>query len=90
MLLLHTYKQLCIGYKDQALKSKEKQFTVRFICPLFPKSTFYVQFLTVPTLVIAQGLTIPSRAEKFISFLAPSIICSTKEKNRKSDKGEGT
>jgi hypothetical protein len=39
----------------------------------------------VSTLIGSQWLTIDLRPEKLTPYLAPSIICSTKEKNRKSD-----
>jgi hypothetical protein len=85
MIVLHKNIQLYIGYKDQALKSKEKKFAVQFYYLQSPKPTFYVQFLTVSTLVGSHWLIIDLRPGKFRSYLAPSIICSTKEKNRKSD-----
>jgi hypothetical protein len=39
----------------------------------------------VSTLIGSQWLKIDLRPEKFTPYLAPFIICSTKEKNRKSD-----
>jgi hypothetical protein len=83
MIVLHKNIQLYIGYKDQALKSKEKMFAVQFYYLQSPKPIFYGQFLTVSPFVGSHWLIIDPRPGKFTSYLAPSIICSTKEKKSK-------
>jgi hypothetical protein len=40
MVVLHKNLQLYIGYKDQALKSKEKLFAMQFYYLLTPKPKF--------------------------------------------------
>jgi hypothetical protein len=58
---------------------------VLFYYPQYPKPRFLVHLLTESTLVGTQWLKIYVMSEKFTPYLAPSIICSTKEKNQKSD-----
>jgi hypothetical protein len=82
---LHKNIQLFIGNEDPALKTNKKYFLVLFYCPQYHKPRFLVHFLTESTLVCSQWLKIDVMSEKFTLYLAPSIICSTKEKKKKSD-----
>jgi hypothetical protein len=81
---LHTNLKLFIGYEDPALKTNEKFFLVLFYHPQFPKPRFLVHFLTTSTLQDSQWLKLDLRPEKFIAYLAPFIICPTKEKQNEN------